>query len=514
MKKIYSILVALLLTANVFAQAPQKMSYQAVIRKSNNALVQSLPVGMKISILQGSTTGTPVYVETQTATTNANGLVSLEIGTGTAITGTFAAINWATGPYFIKTETDPNGGTAYTIAGTNELMSVPYALFSASGNTGPQGPAGAIGPQGPTGLTGPAGATGATGPQGPIGLTGPAGGPTGPQGPIGLTGPAGPQGPIGLQGPAGQTGAAGSVDSWSRIGNANTVDGINFIGTTDNIPFTIRVNNQKAGRIDVSTAGNTFYGYQSGNANSGNNSNTGIGQQALFFNTIGVENTASGLVALGNNTTGNYNTASGVFALGNNTTGNYNTANGVDAFFNNTTGNFNTAIGFSAGSDITTGSNNIAIGFDAQVPSATSSNQIRIGDASISYAGVQVAWSLTSDKRWKSDIQPSNLGLAFISKLKPVSYTRKNDERKKREYGFIAQDLEETLNTSGASDNGIISKDDAGMYSVRYNDLISPMVKAIQEQQSMIQEQQELIKVMNEKMETMQQEIDKMKSKK
>jgi hypothetical protein len=166
MKKIYSILVALLLTANVFAQAPQKMSYQAVIRKSNNALVQSLPVGMKISILKGSATGTAVYVETQTATTNANGLVSLEIGTGTAITGTFAAINWANGPYFIKTETDPNGGTAYTIAGTNELMSVPYALFSANGTPGPQGAVGATGAtgaQGPIGLTGAAGANGTNG---------------------------------------------------------------------------------------------------------------------------------------------------------------------------------------------------------------------------------------------------------------------------------------------------------------------------------------------------------------
>ena len=153
MKKIYSLVIGLFLTVSVFAQAPQKMSYQAVIRKSNNALVQSLPVGMKISILKGSATGTAVYVETQTATTNANGLVSLEIGTGTAITGTFAAINWANGPYFIKTETDPNGGTAYTIAGTNELMSVPYALFSANGTPGPQGPAGTNGSNGTNGIS-------------------------------------------------------------------------------------------------------------------------------------------------------------------------------------------------------------------------------------------------------------------------------------------------------------------------------------------------------------------------
>ena len=119
--KIYSIVAGLLLTVSVFAQAPQKMSYQAVIRNSSSALITSTPVGMQISILQGSSSGTAVYVETQTPSTNANGLVSLEIGTGTVITGTFSAINWAAGPYFIKTETDPTGGTAYTIAGTNEF---------------------------------------------------------------------------------------------------------------------------------------------------------------------------------------------------------------------------------------------------------------------------------------------------------------------------------------------------------------------------------------------------------
>ena len=136
MKKIYSLVVGLLLTASVWAQAPQKMSYQAVLRNSNGALITSAPVGMRISILQGSSPVTAVYVETQTPSTNANGLVSLEIGTGTIVTGTFAGINWAAGPYFIKTETDPTGGTAYTIAGTNELMSVPYALFSANAGVG------------------------------------------------------------------------------------------------------------------------------------------------------------------------------------------------------------------------------------------------------------------------------------------------------------------------------------------------------------------------------------------
>jgi hypothetical protein len=184
MKRIYSILAVLFLTINVFAQAPKKMSYQAVIRKSNNTLLASSPVGIKISILKDSATGTVVFAETYSPNpiTNANGLVSLEIGTGTAITGTFAAINWATGPYFIKTETDPTGGTAYTIAGTNELMSVPYALFSANGTPGPQGPAGANGSNGTNGSNGAPGSIGATGPKGEIGT-------------VGLTGPAGSSSP-------------------------------------------------------------------------------------------------------------------------------------------------------------------------------------------------------------------------------------------------------------------------------------------------------------------------------
>lgn len=121
-----------LFSLNVFAQAPEKMSYQAVIRNSSDALVTSSPVGIKISILQGSATGTAVYEETQTASTNANGLVSIEVGNGTVVSGTFNTIDWSTGSYYIKTEVDPTGGTTYSISGASQLLSVPYALFSKS----------------------------------------------------------------------------------------------------------------------------------------------------------------------------------------------------------------------------------------------------------------------------------------------------------------------------------------------------------------------------------------------
>ncbi|MCE5347919.1 MAG: DUF1566 domain-containing protein [Bacteroidales bacterium] len=134
MKKIYALFCFVLITMTLVAQAPQtpqKMSYQAVIRNSSNALVNSTSVGMRISILQGSESGTAVYVETQTPTTNANGLVTIEIGGGTPVSGTFTGIDWSAGPYFIKTETATAPPlTTYTITGTSQLLSVPFALYA------------------------------------------------------------------------------------------------------------------------------------------------------------------------------------------------------------------------------------------------------------------------------------------------------------------------------------------------------------------------------------------------
>ncbi len=128
--KIFFLLFSFFFFLNTNAQSPQKMSYQAIIRNASNNLITNSTVGMQISILQGSATGTLVYAETQTPTTNINGLATLEIGTGNIVSGTFANINWANGPYFIKTETDPTGGTNYTISGTTEFTSVPYALYA------------------------------------------------------------------------------------------------------------------------------------------------------------------------------------------------------------------------------------------------------------------------------------------------------------------------------------------------------------------------------------------------
>ncbi len=147
----------LLLTATIIAaccaqaQAPQRLSYQAVVRDANDALVTSGPVGMRISVVQGSLQGTPVYVETHAVSTNANGLATLEVGGGVLVSGSFSGIDWSDGPYFLRTEADPLGGTNYTIDGGGQLLSVPYALHAANSGVGPQGPAGPPGAQGPPG---------------------------------------------------------------------------------------------------------------------------------------------------------------------------------------------------------------------------------------------------------------------------------------------------------------------------------------------------------------------------
>jgi hypothetical protein len=137
------------LIAFVYAQTPpQAFKYQAVCRDANGNPILNQAVNFKIGIIQGSITGTLVYSEYQLDTTNAYGVSNLEIGRGQAISGTFGAINWGNGPHFITLSFDPAGGTAFVPLGTQELLSVPYALYAGSSNTpGPQGP------QGPQGVS-------------------------------------------------------------------------------------------------------------------------------------------------------------------------------------------------------------------------------------------------------------------------------------------------------------------------------------------------------------------------
>ena len=347
--------------------------------------------------------------------------------------------------------------------------------------------------------------------------------------------------------------------NWSVTGNGGTLAANNFIGTTDDNDIIFKRNNIRVGMVgsgnislgsnalnpsgtgaeNVALGGSALYSNTAGNGNAAIGSlslytntigikntangyralysntegweNTGIGEDALYGNTIGAYNTAVGGKSLGMNLGGSNNTALGYFSLVSNIAGVNNTAVGWNSMGNNTSGANNTGCGYLALALNSTGSNNTAIGYNAQVPNETANNQVRIGDTNITYAGIQVGWTTTSDRRLKSEIKKSDLGLGFIKKLNPVSYIRLNDSAKKTEYGFIAQEAEETLKGLGVTNTGMISKDDKGMYSIRYNDLFAPMVRALQEQQEVIEDVKAKNRQMEEVNSQMKETIDQMK---
>lgn len=211
--------------------------------------------------------------------------------------------------------------------------------------------------------------------------------------------------------------------------------------------------------------------------------NTAMGYQAMLQVTSGQSNVAIGSSAMTQGNT-SFNTAIGTSALFN-TTGSNNVAIGYQAANFNGTGNSSVIIGYQASAQNRT--NTVSIGFQA---TPTADNQIQLGNGAITTARVQVGWTITSDKRYKSNIKTSELGLDFLNTLRPVSYFRNNDENKKTEYGFIAQEIEQALIKAGDANNGIILKDDAGKYGVRYNDFLPITVKAVQEQQTLIEKLQ------------------------
>lgn len=215
-----------------FAQAPQGFNYQAVARNTSGVALISTTVGLEISLRQGSASGTIVYTEAHTPTSNTLGLINLVVGMGTPSMGTFSGIDWSAGPYFIEISMDAAGGTSYVLMGTQQLMSVPYALYAANGGTtgatGATGVAGTNGATGATGANGTNGATGATGVAGTNGATGATGtagtnGVTGATGATGTAGANGTNGTNGTNGATGATGAAGTNGATGATGPAGSV---------------------------------------------------------------------------------------------------------------------------------------------------------------------------------------------------------------------------------------------------------------------------------------------------
>ncbi|HWV69781.1 tail fiber domain-containing protein, partial [Chitinophaga sp.] len=257
--------------------------------------------------------------------------------------------------------------------------------------------------------------------------------------------------------------------------------------------------------------------------------NTAIGNNVLPANTSGARNTAVGQASMRDNTTGSWNTAIGANSLISNTTGTRNIALGYGALSNLpvsasnigigfaagqydtpmtggsniiigrggstpltiiTSGSSNIAIGHTTGYNIGAGDNNIVLGNDAAVGVVNGSNQIQMGNYNVTSARVQVAWTITSDKRWKENITRIPYGLDFVKELKPVAYHRINDkENPNKEMGFVAQEVEELIQKFGWKDQGFLTKDTNGYLAIRYNDFIPLLVRAVQEQDAKIESQ-------------------------
>lgn len=145
------LMLILIVSSNVIeAQAPQSFNYQAVARDASGNILANTAVSIRISVHQGSSTGTIVYSESFAANTNQFGLFTLNIGQGAIESGLFGVINWGAGNYWMQVEMDPLGGTNFTDMGASQLLSVPFALYS--DQSGTPGPTGATGVTGPTGI--------------------------------------------------------------------------------------------------------------------------------------------------------------------------------------------------------------------------------------------------------------------------------------------------------------------------------------------------------------------------
>ena len=311
MKKITKLIVFFLFSIfffqNVNAQIYEGTTYQAVIRNSSNALITNSVVGVKISIMQFTSTGNVVFSESHTPTTNANGLVTFVIGEGTALIGDYFNISWEKGPYFIETSIDPTGGGNYTISGISQINTVPYAQFSENAVFATQ------------------------------------------------------------SGDSWKR-SGNIVDATTDfIGSLNNAD-VNFLRNNlraGKISATNTYLGVGAGEFNVK-GGNVAIGANALNKGGGGGSignlNTAVGYDSYPNNVEGYGNAAFGNNSLLDNTHGYYNAAIGASALHTLTLGNRNTGLGYLSLVGLTTGSGNIGIGESASVPLPTGDNQLSIG--------------------------------------------------------------------------------------------------------------------------------------------------------
>ena len=522
MKKsiLYPILAICLMSFDVNAQAPQKFSYQAVIRNGSNALIANTTVGVKISLLQSSPAGGVVYAERHTPTTNANGLATFEIGAGARISGTMAGIDWGNGSYYIKTEVDPSGGTTYSVTGTSQLLSVPYALYAASGTQGPEGPIGPVGSQGPVGPPGP---TGSPGPQGPMGATGP-------------------------QGPAG---SAFTLPYSGTTALSNGDDGSAFsLNYTGANLVALYVRSNQIGIISESSSSQGISGRSQSSEGVYGYSISGIGVHGYTGDNYGVKGesvTKAGVYGFSQISDGVYGEAwrgIGVQGISTNSFGVF----GVSSNHHGIKGESSAATkagvwGASTGSSSygVYGSNSGTLGVGVYGISTSSigvwgGNLSGTAFAMESQGGLGAyknvggnTWATPSDERLKKDIRPFTDGLNVILKIEPKRYYYNGMAKTnpmQEEFGIIAQDMQKIapytvskhmLDMNKSGEEAAPKMEEMLVYNS--GALTYVTINAIKEQQAMIESQSSIINllkieldVQNEKIKALEQALNEIKS--
>jgi|WetSurMetagenome_2_1015567.scaffolds.fasta_scaffold23638_3 trimeric autotransporter adhesin len=555
MKKLLTIVVLSFFTSIIFGQAPLSFNYQAVLRDAIGVIKTNTSANVRIDLLQGSPTGTSVYSESFTATTNTYGLINIQIGKGTVISGSISTINWGGASYFIKVSVD---GSAM---GTSQLLSVPYALYAGTSASSFSGNYNDL-TQKPViynvdyknlGICPNSMASNATGMHNiaigtnslTVNTTGQYNTTVGSftlsknstgEGNIAVGHAALSENTIGTYNVA----MGGHALRFNNSGYNNTAIGYtalysntNGSGNTANGYRSLYYNtgswNTASGyeslRNNTTGEFNNAYGIQSLYSNTSGSSNVAIGTYALYSNETSNKNTAIGFEALKANTYWD-NTAIGYQALSANTEGFDNVAMGVNALDKNTTGNGNTAIGKNTMSSHITGDNNTSLGFNANVSSGisnataigyqatvTASNKIVLGNASAITVGGYGAWANWSDRRLKENIVYSNkLGLRFVLELKPVSYNYIKDSNKRRRDGLIAQDVQQTLKDLGLNFSGLIIDDDADKtLNLSYAEFVIPLINAVRELNTKNELLQQEIQVFEQSLLEMKAEIAKLK---
>ncbi len=501
-----------LFISSLMAQASQGFNYQAIARNTSGNILSNQNISFRFSIRNGNG-GAVLYRETFSTTTNQFGLVTLTIGKGIPVSGSFSAIDWANVTPWLKVEMDESGGTSFTTMGESLLQSVPYALFAASGNEGPQGIPGEKGDPGPKGNTGDTGDPG-------------------PQGDPGQTGATGPQGPPGL---LSNGSVAGNTPYWNGstwvVNNSNIYNAGSNVGIGTTSPGAkLEINGQMKLTGGSPGNGKVLTSDATGLA-TWQTSASGIGGSGIpnYIPIFTATNTLGSSQIIDNGTYVGIGTSAPTSKLSlftpNNSDGYSHTSEG-GIVMNERIGGVSASIGTSSNHTFRIVANNEpiinvvpggnvgintidpgvytlkvrAVNYGLALENSFTGNNWEFftnSDLALFYDGnlrglfnnTNGMYTSISDERLKSNIKPMSPMLEKIMQLKPSTYQFKNTEDKMEYGGFIAQDVMKIFPNLVL--HNVIPERKIDVYSMDYSGFGVIAIKGIQELQGIIQLLQE-----------------------